>query len=204
MERLQDIWGHQELWSWSCASIGGETWLVMSSDTFRAVMCAHETKSAIKGWQGYFSHYLILRDHGCGPNPTLLSSFHRRRVTTPSMSLQTDSPRWPTLSHAKQHALQSSWLSYISDMCGPCMDYHCSITLTEDCSLQHRTCKTYTVPLVLTSGCPWHTIQNHRGRWNPITSGLRRTSRSFLHTDRMIGWTTCTQQSLHTTITSIH
>jgi hypothetical protein len=176
----------------------------MSSDTFRGVMHAHETRPAIKDWWDCFSCYLILKDHGCGPNPTLLSSSHCRGVTMPSMSLWTDSPRWHTSSHARQRVLQNNWLNYISDMCGPCMDYRFSTTLIEDCSLLHHTCKIYTEPSVLTSGCPQHTIQSHKGRWNPITNGLKCTSRSFLHTDRMIGWTTYTWQSSRITTTSTH
>jgi hypothetical protein len=167
-------------------------------------MLAHATRSAIRNRRDCYSRYLILRDHGCGPNPTSLFSSHRRRATMPSTSLWTDSPRWPTLSHARRRVLQSNWLSYTSDTCGPYMDYHFDTTPIEDCSLLHRTCGTYTGPSALTSDCPWPIIRNRRDRWSPTISGLRRTSRSFPHTDKMIGWIICTRQSSRTIITSTH
>jgi hypothetical protein len=94
-----------------------------------------------------------------------------------------------TSSLANQHARQSNSQNFTFNGYGHYMDYRYTTIRIVVPSSPLLICAICTRASVYINDSPPHIIRNPRDRSNQTTSGLKRTSLSSLHTDKMTGWT---------------
>src|SRR5258706_13820520 len=109
MAPLSGIWESREHWRWSVANTGGMILSSLLVAMSRVATLALETRFAIRNLRDSYSHYQYLRGLGFGPNRTSSWNSHLRMVSMQFTSYQTNSPRWPTSSLARELVLRNNW-----------------------------------------------------------------------------------------------